>query len=196
MAKEISKIQIVAFSTNEEGLVPNDFFTTYLENNNHKIGKKVDGAIGFTLTLPNETAPTKIVICSILNLQQEYLGIKDVNCYILFVDLEIEESKEKLKEILDYAEKYCEMGKKLYVLGILKDETDDKKARKIKKKDVINPLDDMEDLDYEYKEFNLNNTKEMNDIIKEIFAFCSKESFKEKIMKDKVKNDGGSCILF
>ena len=96
------KIQIVAFSTNESEHNPNDLLNIYLENNNHLIIKKTSFSTAFTTTLPNTSKQTKIMICSVLNLSKDYTGISDVNCYIIYVDLEKEESKEKFQEILNY----------------------------------------------------------------------------------------------
>ena len=56
------------------------------------------------------------MVCSVLNLAKEYTGITDVNCYILFIDLENADSKEKLDTILNYAKDYCELTKKIFVL--------------------------------------------------------------------------------
>ena len=187
---------MVSFSTDEEQINSIEFFSTFLEKNNHKIGKKIEGAIGFTLTLPNETQPTKIVICSISNLEQEYLGIKDVNCYIIFVDLENEESKTQIKSILEYAEKHCEISKKIYVLGIYTQEKNDKKLRKVKKKDIINPLDDIDNLDYEYKELNLTNSNEMTEVVMEILQNCSKELTSEQEYNDKEEKKSKSCCIY
>ena len=82
------KIQIVTFSTNENEYNPNDLINIYLENNNHLIIKKTSFSTAFTTTLPNTSKQTKIMICSVLNLSKEYTGIKDVNCYLCYVDLE------------------------------------------------------------------------------------------------------------
>jgi hypothetical protein len=43
------------------------------------------------------------MVCSVLNLSKEYTGINDVNCYLLYIDLEQEDSKSKFGIILNYA---------------------------------------------------------------------------------------------
>ena len=97
------KIQIVAFSTNDNIQTPNDIINIFLEYNNHLILKKSRHAIAFSTNLANSSKTTKIMVCSVLNLAKEYTGITDVNCYILFIDLENADSKEKLDSILNYA---------------------------------------------------------------------------------------------
>ena len=59
------------------------------------------------------------MICSVLNLTREYTGITDVNCYIVFIDLEKNDSKEKFDLILNYSKEYCELTKKIYVFGMI-----------------------------------------------------------------------------
>ena len=113
------KIQIVAFSTNENEHNPNDLLNIYLENNNHLIIKKTSLATAFTTTLPKNSKQTKIMVCSVLNLSKEYTGINDVNCYLLFIDLEQEDSKSKLEIILNYAKENCNFEKKMYVFGMV-----------------------------------------------------------------------------
>ena len=43
----------------------------------------------------NGEKDTKVMFCYIHNIPRKYLGIKDVNCYILYVDLESEKYKSK-----------------------------------------------------------------------------------------------------
>ena len=119
MASSEEKIQIVAFSTNETQQTPNDIINIFLEQQNHLILKKSRHAIAFSTQLTDSSKSIKIMICSVLNLTREYTGITDVNCYLLFIDLEKEDSKEKFDLILNYAKDYCELTKKLYVLGMV-----------------------------------------------------------------------------
>ena len=58
------------------------------------------------------------MLCTLVDLNMEYEGIKDVNCYLIFVDLQKETSKEKLEEILTYFNSYCNVSKKIFILGL------------------------------------------------------------------------------
>ena len=100
MSTQEDKIQIVAFSTNDSNQTPNDIINIYLEQNKHSILKKSRHAIAFTTALSNTSKISKIMVCSVLNLTREYTGITDVNCYLLFVDLEKEDSSDKLESII------------------------------------------------------------------------------------------------
>ena len=183
MSGEEDKIQIVAFSTNDKQQTPNDVINIFLENNNHIIIKKNRNAIAFSTHLANSSKSSKIMICSILNLTREYTGISDVNCYILFIDLEKEDSKDKFESIINYSKDYCELTKKVYVLGMVNGD-----KTKIISKDFITKSLDQAQIDYEYKEINLSKAKEVSDIIMEILIYSSKHSISGD---DEVDKDGG-----
>ena len=122
MENSQNTIQIVAFSTITDSTQiasPYEIIKMYLKYHDHVLLKKKDGlAIAFKTTLPNSSLTTKIMICSALDLSREYNGIKDVNCYLLFVDLENKDSKNQLNLIIEYFLKYCNLLKKLYIIGI------------------------------------------------------------------------------
>ena len=193
MSGQEEKIQIVAFSTNDTHQTPNDVINMFLENNNHLILKKSRHAIAFSTTLPDTSKSTKIMVCSVLNLTREYTGITDVNCYILFIDLEKEDSKEKFESILNYAKDYCELTKKIYVLGMVSG--NDEETKHITKGDITRTLDSAQ-VTYEYKEINLSKAKEVSDIIMDILVYSSKHSISGEDTKDKEGGQAGSCQIF
>ena len=193
MSGQEEKIQIVAFSTNDTQQTPNDVINMFLENNNHLILKKSRHAIAFSTTLANSNKSSKIMVCSVLNLTREYTGITDVNCYILFIDLEKEESKEKFETILNYAKDYCELTKKIYVLGMVSG--NDEETKHITKGDITKILDNAQ-VAYEYKEINLSKAKEVSDTIMDILVYSSKHSISGEEAKDKEGGQAGSCEIF
>jgi hypothetical protein len=193
MSGQEEKIQIVAFSTNDTQQTPNDVINMFLENNNHLILKKSRHAIAFSTTLANSNKSSKIMVCSVLNLTREYTGITDVNCYILFIDLEKEESKEKFETILNYAKDYCELTKKIYVLGMVSG--NDEETKHITKGDITKTLDSAQ-VAYEYKEINLSKAKEVSDTIMDVLVYSSKHSISGEETKDKEGGQAGSCEIF
>ena len=193
MSGQEEKIQIVAFSTNDTQQTPNDVINMFLENNNHLILKKSRHAIAFSTTLANSNKSSKIMVCSVLNLTREYTGITDVNCYILFIDLEKEESKEKFETILNYAKDYCELTKKIYVLGMVSG--NDEEIKRITKGDITKTLDSAQ-VAYEYKEINLSKAKEVSDTIMDVLVYSSKHSISGEETKDKEGGQAGSCEIF
>ena len=187
------KIQIVAFSTNETDHNPNDLINIYLENNNHLIIKKTSLATAFTTTLPNTSKQTKIMICSVLNLTKEYTGINDVNCYLLYVDLEKEDSKQKLDFILNYAKENCNLEKRIFVFGMITKEDNEKY---ITEEDIKRYLENSQMI-YQYKELNVKQNKDICDSLKEVFSYSLSNPISNMNQtKDKDDEKDGSCLIF
>ena len=187
------KIKIVAFSTNETDHNPNDLINIYLENNNHLIIKKTSLATAFTTTLPNTSKQTKIMICSVLNLTKEYTGINDVNCYLLYVDLEKEDSKQKLDIILNYAKENCNLEKRIFVFGMITKEDNEKY---ITEEDIKRYLENSQMI-YQYKELNVKQNKDICDSLKEVFSYSLSNPISNMNQtKDKDDEKDGSCLIF
>jgi len=192
------KIQIVAFSTNETYQNPNDIINTFLEQQNHIILKKTRNAIAFSTQLNNSQKNTKIMICSVLNLSREYTGITDVNCYIIFIDLEKEISKEKFESIISYVKDYCDLAKKIFIFGMIntnKDEENTSNEKYINKDDITKLLENT-DIIYEYKELDLSKTTDIYDELIKILVYSSKHSISSDIIEETEKDQSGSCKIF
>ena len=187
------KLQIVAFSTNATTQTPIDIINMFLLQQNHTIIKQSRHAIAFSTNLKNSKKMTTIMVRSILNLSREYTGINDVNCYLLFFDLENKESMEKLDLIINYASEYCELMKKIYVLGMISGKDGDKQI--YSKTDIINKLNQAK-INYEYKEINLSKSKEIAGIILEILDYCSKNEINGDLLIDSDLGQAKSCSIF
>ena len=179
------KLHIVSFSTNEIKYNPNLLIKLYLEKNNFSLLKSTLISTIFSMKFPNQEKDTKVMFCSILNVSREYLGIKDVNCYILYIDLESEKSKSKFELILNYAMEYFDFSKKLYVYGLL-DKT--KGKTKINKEDIIEYVEELY-IPYEYKEINIKEIKEICDSFTEIFNYSLLHPINIKIKNKVIKKD-------
>ena len=187
------KLQIVAFSTNDTVQTPNDIINIFLGQQNHKILKKSKFAIAFSTMLKNQSKETRIMICSVLNLSKEYTGITDVNCYLLFIDLEKKDSLDKLKDIINYAKDNCRLSKKIFVLGMISG--NEEEEVQVAKLDITKILDAL-NAKYEYKEINLSKMKQIADILLEVFDYCTKHSIDEDEEIDKEGDQGRSCMIF
>ena len=190
-AQKDEKLQIVAFSTNDSSQTPNDIINIFLGQQNHKILKKSKMAIAFSTQLKGKE--TRIMICSVLNLSKEYTGITDVNCYLLFIDLEKSDSIDRLKSIINYAKDNCRLSKKIFVFGMVSGNEDE--VVKFTKADVTQILDEFQ-AKYEYKEINLSKIKEISDIMEGIFEYSSHHPIDEEEEMDKEADPARSCILF
>ena len=169
------KIQIVAFSTNEKEQNPNDIINTFLEQQNHAILKKTRIAIAFSTNLETKKSKlSKVMICSILNLERDYSGITDVNCYIVFVDLENEASKEKFDSIISYMKDYCDLSKNIFIFGMINaNKKKENNNSKINKKDEIMEVLKNSELNYEFKDLDLSNANEIHNEIMNVLVYCS-----------------------
>ena len=187
------KIQIVAFSTNDTQQTPNDIINIFLGQQNHKILKKSKFAIAFSTNLKGQTKETRIMVCSVLNLTKEYQGITDVNCYLLFIDLEKKDSIDKVRDIINYAKDFCAWTKKIFVLGMLSG--NEEEERQIEAKEITDIMDNIK-AKYEYKEINISKMKEISDILMDIFDYSSKHAINEEEEIEKDGDNAKSCLLF
>ena len=188
-----NKLQIVAFSTDETTQTPNDIINMFLTQQNHEILKKSRHSLAFSTTLKDQSQKITILIRSILNLEREYTGINDVNCYIIFINLEQKESLDKLDSIIKYLNDFCELMKKIFVLGMISGK--EEKERSVNKNDLIKKLDNSK-LNYEYKEINLIKSKEICDAILQILDYSSKHEINGDYLEEKDGGQAKSCEIF
>lgn len=194
MSGQDEKIQIVAFSTNDTHQNPNDIINMFLENNKYVILKKSRHAIAFSTTLAKMTKSSKIMICSVLNLTRQYKNITEVNCYLIFIDLENEESKDKFESIINYTRNCCDLNKTIFVLGMISGNNEETKY--INKEQISNILK-IAQIKYEYKEIDINKIKEVRDIIMEILIYSSENSIKDYTYQSEREGDkANSCDIF
>ena len=187
------KIQIVAFSANESDYHPNILLKTFLENNNHLIIKQTSLATAFTIELPKTSKQTKIMICSLFKLNKEYTGIVDVNCYLLFLDLNKDDIIAKFEFILNYIKENCDISKKIFVFGMIKD----KNAKKNMTLEDLKQYFDSFQILYEYKEILAEDKKAINDSFMDIFNYCTKHPISgDYNVDDKEGGQQGSCDIF
>ena len=187
------KLQIVAFSTSDSLETPNDIINIFLNQKEHKVIKTTRHSIAFSINLGEPPKEKTVMIYSILNLAREYTGIMDVNCYLLFIDLENEDSIKKLNNIIDYARDFCDLMKKIFVLGMISG--NEKSVKSINKSDVTKTLDQLQ-ANYEYKEINKKNQKELSDSIMDVLDYSSKHSIRGLIKEDKEAGQAKSCEIF
>ena len=189
-------IQIVAFSTNIDSSQiqsPYEIIKMYLKYHDHTLLKERDGlAIAFTAKLPNSSITTKIMICSALDLSREYNGIKDVNCYLLFVDLENKDSKNQLNLIIEYFLKNCNLLKKIYIIGIYSSYVENFK-KSIDEKQIKDMMNDAKINKYSYKELDVEDNNKVSDTILEILVAVENIPNKKKRVYG---NDDKKCTIF
>ena len=188
-------IQIVAFSTNinsSKFSTPYEIAKIFLKYHDHILLKQRIGlALAFKTLLPKSKSDTQIMICSVLDLLREYNGIKDVSCYLLFVDLESKDSKSQLNLIIQYFLKYCNLSKKLYIIGLFNcnSESDNKTLDERRIKEIIEPAKINK---FIYKEMNIADQQTISDFISEIFISAEGMKNKKKVTKIDKKE---ACVI-
>ena len=136
------------------------------------------------------------MICSILNLESEYTGITDVNCYLIFIDIENETSKEKFDSILSYMKDYCEVSKKVFIFGMINaNKNEENNNSKTNIKDEIMTTLKNSELNYEFKDLDLSNKKEIFNEIMNVLVYSSKNNVSVKIEEEFEKGQSGSCNI-
>ena len=184
------KIHMVSFTTNEKSHSPNEIiFKYYLNKINHVIIKKSKEILAFSTFFEVEKKKYKFMICTLTDLNIEYEGITNVNCYIIIIDLQNGNSKEKFLEILSYFDAYCDLSKKIYILGVKNNEEEN--GIKISEDEIAERITNF---DYEYYELNLDNENDVTDKIKGIFMHCYENPDKNSNLKD--ENNANSCLIY
>ena len=188
-------IQIVAFTTNFD---PNQFSSPYeiikifLKYHDHILLKQRNGlALAFKTTLPKSKKETQIMICSVYDLFREYNGIKEVNCYLLFVDLENKDSKNQLDLIIKYFLKYCSLSKKIYIIGIYNSDSENIQ-KYINEQEIKEIFENSNIMKIMYKEMNIEDTQKISDYILDIFVAVENIPTKRKISQENKEN----CLIF
>ena len=190
-------IQIVAFSTNVDSSqiqVPYEMIKIFLKYHDHTLLKKKDGlALAFTANLSNnQNSLTKIMICTALDLSREYNGIKEVNCYLIFIDLENKDSKNQLNLIIEYFLKNCNLLKRIYIIGIFSSYTENLK-KSIDEKKINEMMAEAKINKFSYKELDVEDSDKVSDAILEILV--SAENMPNKKKKVNGNNDK-NCIIY
>ena len=131
-------IQIVAFSTNDTYQTPNDFINIFLSFQKHKILKRSHHSISFSLTIPNVSYPVKVMVYTVSKLDRSYSGLCDVNCYMIFINIDENESNKKLEDIIAYMHSNCDETKKIFIFAISNSQYNDNDSKTgITKDDIV-----------------------------------------------------------
>ena len=185
------KIQMIAFTTSEKNPSPNDLIDKYLEKNSHFMIKKNKQLVAFSSVLPDQKRPTKIMICTLLDLNMEYEGINEVNCYLIVIDIQKETSKQKYSEIISYIQKFCDLSKKIFLLGVKSDENTDNKV-KLTEEEIVQAVETL-NVDYDYFQLNIDSADEVSKKIIEILIYSLNNNFENNVKED---NHGRSCSIY
>ena len=188
-------IQIVAFTTNTDSSQfssPYEIIKIFLKYHDHILLKQRKGlALAFKISLPKAKSDTHIMICSVLDLLREYNGIKDVNCYLLFIDLENRDSKNQLNLIIQYILKHCNLSKKIYIIGLYNNYLENSQ-KNIDETEIKEIMKDKGINKFIFKEMNLEDAQKISDFMLEIFV--NVEGASNKIFS--IKENKENCLIY
>ena len=141
------QFQIVAFSPNEVRPSPNDILKIFLNQFVHKITAESVHAISceFSMSISKRG---KIMMISIPDITRTYDGLTDVDFYFLFVHLQNDNAQKDFELICSYMQKNCDLNKKIYVFGVVKDNL----SNKIMNKENIKKILEEKNMIFKYYE--------------------------------------------
>ena len=189
--------EIVAFTTNESFLSPNEIIKIFFNFHPHDIKAETSNTISCIVSPINHPSSLNIMMCSLPDLKRTYEGLCDVSFYFLFVDLQKEDAQNAFDKIWSYMLKNCDLNKKIYTFGVIRNKLD---LKNIKKENIIKELEGK--VKYKYFEICMEDRKNIGDIFLNIFLPISPNVKKDKELKFEPKIKKGpkkqiySCILF
>lgn len=182
-------IQIVAFSTNDTYQTPNDFINIFLSFQKHKILKKSHHSISFNLTIPNVSYPVKIMVYTVSKFDRSYSGLCDVNCYMIFINIDESEANKKLDDIITYMQNNCDESKKIFIFAISNNQSNDNQTG-LTKDDIVEKFQSI-GKKIEIKVINnLEKTSDICDYFIKIFLYSHNHLRK----KDHYNHDDEDCF--
>ena len=178
--------------TNETSPSPNDILKLFLDQHSPIIITQSLHVISCKFSLPNFSQPKKIRMISLPDINRAYEGISDVSFYFLFVYLENLNAQKNFELVCSYIKKYCDLKKKIFIFGIIKNEFS---LKNIYKENIKKICDEML-FNYIYYEISMTDRKNIGEIFLNIFLSLSPEGEnKININKNEVGRQAHSCVL-
>jgi hypothetical protein len=193
---EVDNFQIVAFTTNETSPSPNDIIKIFLDQHTHIIKTQSQHAISCEFSF--DSNQKKIMMITIPDINRTYQGISDVSFYFFFVHLESLNVQNKFQSICSYIKKYCDLSKKIFIFGIIKDDSELIKNN-ISYENFKKILDEMK-FNYIYNEVSMVNKEKIGKIFLDIFLSFSQKRENMTNINSSNKNEVGrqahSCVFY
>ena len=176
MSKDQFIFNMACFSTNSERFRPLLIIEKFMTNSDYDYMQKSDNALSFYYKLETDKSKQNkllLTIYEILNFDEAQNDICTYSdSYLIILDLESEDTYEKLDTIINYMRNICDMEKGIFVLGVYEDVKNTK--QELDEENIIEYLDGQK-LIYEYVESNVDSIK---DLVKTV-DFILKEGIKK-----------------
>ena len=201
MSKDQFIFNMACFSTNSERFRPLLIIEKFMTNSDYDYMQKSDNALSFYYK--RETDKTKqnkllLSVYEILNFDEAQNDICTYSdSYLIILDLESEDTYEKLDTIINYMRNICDMEKGIFVLGVYEDVKNTK--QELDEENIIEYLDGQK-LIYEYVESNVDSIKDLVKTVDFILKEGIKKIEKKYILRENKSNNESEskskCVIF
>ena len=201
MSKDQFIFNMACFSTNSERFRPLLIIEKFMTNSDYDYMQKSDNALSFYYKLETDKSKQNkllLTIYEILNFDEAQNDICTYSdSYLIILDLESEDTYEKLDTIINYMRNICDMEKGIFVLGVYEDVKNTK--QELDEENIIEYLDGQK-LIYEYVESNVDSIKDLVKTVDFILKEGIKKIEKKFILRENKSNNESEskskCVIF
>lgn len=200
MSKDQFIFNMACFSTNSERFRPLLIIEKFMTNSDYNYMQKNDSTLSFYYKVESNNKQNKLLltIYEILNFDEAKNDICTYSdAYLIIIDLESEDTYEKLDKIINYMRNICDLEKGIFVLGVYEDAKNTK--QELDEENIIEYLDGQK-LIYEYVESNVDSIKDLVKTVDFILKEGVKKIERKFIQKEnnlqKESESKSKCIIF
>ena len=192
---------MACFSTNSERFRPLLIIEKFMTNSDYDYMQKSDNALSFYYKLETDKSKQNkllLTIYEILNFDEAQNDICTYSdSYLIILDLESDNTYEKLDTIINYMRNICDLEKGIFVLGVYEDVKNTK--QELDEENIIEYLDGQK-LIYEYVESNVDSIKDLVKTVDFILKEGIKKIEKKYILRENKSNNESEskskCVIF
>ena len=201
MSKDQFIFNMACFSTNSERFRPLLIIEKFMTNSDYDYMQKSDNALSFYYKLETDKSKQNKLLLSIYEILNFDEAQSDIctysDSYLIILDLESEDTYEKLDTIINYMRNICDMEKGIFVLGVYEDVKNTKPE--LDEENIIEYLDGQK-LIYEYVESNVDSIKDLVKTVDFILKEGIKKIEKKYILRENKSNNESEskskCVIF
>ena len=201
MSKDQFIFNMACFSTNSERFRPLLIIEKFMTNSDYDYMQKSDNALSFYYKLETDKSKQNKLLLSIYEILNFDEAQSDIctysDSYLIILDLESDDTYEKLDTIINYMRNICDMEKGIFVLGVYEDVKNTK--QELDEENIIEYLDGQK-LIYEYVESNVDSIKDLVKTVDFILKEGIKKIEKKYILRENKSNNESEskskCVIF
>lgn len=195
MSKKPYNFTMVCFSTNNNRFSPLSIMQKFIKNAGYDNMKLINNnALNFNYKIDqNQFKINELIMLmyEIINLEGGNYDICTLaDSYLIIIDLEKEDTYQKLDTIFNFMKNICDLEKTIFVLGVYIDANNTNKD--LDEENIIEYLDEQK-LIYEYVESNVDSIKDLIKTIDFIIMEGIKKNEKKILELEMSNNDDSEC---